>query len=173
VIIRFALAAVLAAGICTGAIGGAGPARADDPDYLALGAGAFDAFRSSTIAGEFRAEYRSKLKWWIFKPFTGVMATSEGSFYGFGGLLLDVYLGRRLVVTPSFAAGLYVEGGGKDLGHVIEFRSQVEVAYRFEDRSRLGVSFSHISNASIASTNPGAESLMLTYSMPFSRLLGR
>ena len=69
-------------------------------------------------------------------------------------VMLDVYLGRRFVVTPSFAAGLYAEGGGKDLGHVLEFRSQIEVAYRFEDRSRLGLSFSHISNASISSTTP-------------------
>ncbi len=171
--IRIAVAAALAAGIWTGAIGATGPARAEDPDYLALGAGAFDAFESSTIAGEFRAEYRSKLKWWIFKPFTGVMATTEGSFYGFGGILLDIYFGSRIVVTPSVAAGLYAEGGGKDLGHAFQVRSQIEVAYRFADRSRLGVSFSHISNVGLDDTNPGAESVMVTYALPFSRLLGR
>ncbi len=163
-----ALSVALAAAIFAAA---AGPARADDPDYLVLGAGIFD--MGEDEAGEVRLEYRSKLKWWIFKPFTGVMLTSDVAVYAYGGILLDVYFGRRIVVTPSFAVGAFEEGDGKDLGHTLEFRSQIEIAYRFADRSRLALSFSHISNASLADSNPGAQSLMLSYALPFDRLLGR
>ena len=92
------------------------------------------------------------------------------SFWG-GGVLLDIYFGRRLVFTPSFAPTLWFgETDDLDLGHVIEFRSQIEVAYRFDNRSRLGLSVSHYSNASLADENPGTESLLLNYSMPFKNL---
>ena len=41
-----------------------------------------------------------------------------------------------------------VQGDGLDLGYGLEFRSQLEIAYRFDNRSRLGVAVSHMSNAS-------------------------
>ena len=33
------------------------------------------------------------------------------------------------------------------MGHVVEFRSAVELAYRFSNRARLGLEFYHLSNA--------------------------
>ncbi len=35
------------------------------------------------------------------------------------------------------------------MGHVVEFRSAVELAYRFSNRARLGLEFYHLSNAEI------------------------
>lgn len=166
-----AAAAALAASLAAGPWAAA-PARADDPAFLTLAAGWFDMNRRKEEAAEFRLEYRSDYKLWVFKPFGGIMATSDGASYYYAGILMDIYLGRRFVVTPSFAPGAYVKGGGYDLGHVVEFRSQLEVAYRFDDRSRLGVSFSHMSNASIGDSNPGTESLMLNYSIPFDKITG-
>ena len=169
--VHLTIAAAVAAAMGIGAIICVKPAVADDPDFLALSAGVFEI--KGDHAAEFRLEYRSKLEWWIFRPFSGVMLTSDRALYGYGGILLDLYFGRRIVVTPSFAIGAFDRGHGKDLGHTVEFRSQIEVAYRFPDRSRLGISFNHLSNASISDKNPGAESLMLTYAIPFSRSLDR
>ena len=166
------LSRTVAAALALALVAGTGPARAGDPDYLSLSVGAFDVNDDMTAA-EFRLEYRSKLEWWIFRPFTGIMGNSDGGFYGYGGILLDIFFGRRFVLTPSFAIGAYDRGSGKDLGHSIEFRSQIELAYRFDDRSRLAISLNHMSNASIDEVNPGTESLMLTYALPFEILLGR
>ena len=148
---------------------GATSARADDPDFLSLSLGAFDTFDNKTAA-EGRIEYRADRNFWIFKPFSGFMATSDKAIYGYLGVLIDFYFGRRFVITPSFAPGAWSRGDGKDLGHWIEFRSQLEFAYRFDDRSRLGVSVSHYSNASLGDDNPGTESFMVNYSVPISRL---
>ena len=151
------------------------PARAqqaDDPDFVTFAGGWFDMNRQKADAAEARLEYRSDKKFLLFKPFGGVMATSDGASYYYAGILMDIYFGRRVVATPSFAPGLYVKGSGYDLGHVIEFRSQFELAYRFDDRSRLGVSFGHMSNAGIGDKNPGTESLMLNYSIPLSSITG-
>ena len=100
------------------------------------------------------------------EPMAGLMATFDGSVYLYGGVAVDIFLGRRFVLTPSFAPGLYAEGGGKDLGHVVEFRSSVKFAYRFENRARLGAELYHMSNAGLDDRNPGANALMLTYSIP-------
>ncbi|MEE8500204.1 MAG: acyloxyacyl hydrolase [Kiloniellales bacterium] len=159
---------VIALAVAAGAPGGV---RADDPSFLTLGLGYFDMNKQDNEAVDFRLEYRHGQKFWIFKPWIGVEATSDGAVYGAAGVLIDVFLGNRFVLTPSFGAGYYEEGDGKDLGHEIEFRSQIEVSYRFDDRSRLGLAFSHISNASIGADNPGVEILNVYYSVPLEGLL--
>ena len=141
-------------------------AAADDPDFLTVAVGAFDLVQDHDQAAEFRAEYRFDKKIWIVKPFVGVMGTTDSAFYGYGGFLTDIFFGRRWVLTPSLAVGYYDKGNGFDLGHEIEFRSSIELSYRFDNRTRLGVSFYHLSNASISNTNPGAEVLSIVYSIP-------
>lgn len=163
------IAALVMAALATLMIAAPGAVRAEDPDFLALSAGVFD-FDDDETSAEFRYEYRSDKKLYHIGPFVGLMANSDGGVYGFGGIYLDIFLGRRFVVTPNFAIGGYAEGNSKDLGHVLEFRSAFEIAYRFDDRSRLGVAISHISNASIDDDNPGVNSLVLTYAIPFHKL---
>jgi hypothetical protein len=42
----------------------------------------------------------------------------------------------------------------------------MEIAYEFKWKSRVGAQFYHISNASLAHKNPGAESLIFYYAIP-------
>ena len=168
----FSVAALGAAVALAAVAAGSAPARADDPAFVTLAGGWFDMNRQKAEAAEFRLEYRHDQKLWVFKPFGGVMGTSDGASYYYAGILMDIYFGKRVVLTPSFAPGYYARGSGYNLGHPLEFRSQLELAYRFDDRSRLGVSFGHMSNASIGDKNPGTESLMLNYSIPLSSITG-
>ncbi len=163
---------MLAFAITTGAmtLGAISAARAEDPSFVSFGAGYYDINKQDNTAADFRLEYRHGEKFWIFKPWIGVEGTSDGAVYGAAGVLVDIFFGTRVVVTPSFGAGYYEDGSGKDLGHEIEFRSQIEIAYRFDDRSRLGLAFSHISNASIGDENPGVEVLNVYYSLPLDGL---
>ena len=157
-------AAILAAG---------GTAGADEPDFLSLGAGVFDFNRQKDDGGEFRIEYRSRIKLGPLKPVAAASGSTTGHFLFSGGVLMDLFFGRRVVVTPSFAPGYYTGGNSDlDLGHELEFRSQIEFAYRFDDRSRLGLAVSHTSNASIWDDNPGSESAILYYSIPVESLFG-
>ena len=117
---------------CTVAFAAPQGARADDPDFLSFGGGYFDWNRQKSPAAEFRFEYRSDQKFWVFKPLAGLMGTSDGAVYAYAGVGIDVFFGRRLVVTPSFAPGYYHKGSGLELGHELKFRSQIEFAYRFE-----------------------------------------
>lgn len=148
-------------------VAGASPALAeDDPSFLSFAAGAFDVLHNNT-AGEFRGEYRFGTKLFIFKPFVGLLGTTDRAFYGYGGFLVDLYLSPRWVLMPNAAVGYYDRGNGKNLGSHTEFRTGAEIAYRFDNRSRLGFSFNHISNAGISKTNPGEEEMAIVYSIPF------
>ena len=162
---RFILAAAAALSLLFGV---AAPAVAGgDPAFLRFGAGYYD-INDDEDAGEFHFEYISDWRFWKLTPQIGVMATTDAAAYLYAGIRLDLFLGRRWVITPQFAPGLYHDGDGKDLGHVIEFRSAIEVAYRFDDRSRLGLSFYHLSNAGLDDNNPGTEVLTLHYSYPLT-----
>lgn len=140
-------------------------AQARDPAFLTFGLGTFDFSDNST--GVVSVEYQhDKPLFWELKPMGGLLGTFDGALYVYGGVAVDIFFGRRLVLTPSFAPGLYFHGGGKDLGHVIEFRSSIALAYRFDNRARLGLDLFHMSNAGLDQRNPGANTLMLTYSLP-------
>jgi lipid A 3-O-deacylase len=141
-----------------------------DPPRVALGAGAFDITpgNSSTAAtaAEFRGEYRFGDVLWFVSPFIGVMGTSDAAFYGYGGFGIDINFSPNVVLTPNVAGGFFSRGSGTDLGSWWEFRSGVELAWRFDNMSRLGLAFSHMSNAGLTKQNPGAQSLLLMYSVP-------
>ncbi len=149
-----------------------GPAQAKDPDFLSFGIGYFDFNRQKDEGAEFRVEYRSDYEVWHIRPFIAAGgATSGHGFFG-AGILMDIFLGRRVVLTPSFAPHFYFGGDEDlDLDYPIEFRSQLEIAYRFDNRSRLGLALSHYSNASLGDTNPGTETLTVYYTVPFDELL--
>ena len=168
IFIRFVIAFVLVL-----ALAGA-PLRAeDDPALVSFGLGYFDFVNQRDDALDLRLEYRHGRGLWIFRPWAGIEVTGDGGVYGVGGFLADFSIGSRLVVTPSLGVGLFADGSGHDMGHIIEFRSQIEVAYRFDDRSRLGLSIGHISNAELTERNPGSEIVSLYYNIPLDRLLGQ
>ena len=156
-------------------VGGTAHAAEDDPAFLSFAAGSFDWNRQKDTGGEFRLEYRSDEKYLGgLKPFMAAAATTNGNYFVGAGMLMDLYFGRRFVVTPSFAPHVYSGGSNDlDLDYWLEFRSQIEFAYRLDDRSRIGLAVSHYSNASLGDTNPGTESAMLYYSMPIEPLFDR
>jgi lipid A 3-O-deacylase len=120
-------------------------------------------------APEVRLEWRGRPALWWLRPMVGVMATTDSAVYGYAGLAVELWwFDKRVVLTPSAAVGAYHKGNGKDLGHTLEFRTGAALQYRFDNDSRLGVALHHLSNAGLGKNkkNPGAESLMITYSWP-------
>jgi len=138
-------------------------------DYVAVYSGLFDITQSDNSAVQFGAEYRFADIYHGLRPAIGGNVTTDGALYGYGGFFWDVPLTERIIFTPNFVAGAYSDGDGKDLHHAIEFRSGLELSYQFEQGSRLGVGFNHISNASLGDHNPGAETLLLVYQLPLGR----
>ena len=99
-------------------------------------------------------------------PITGGFITENSAVYIYTGFEWNVDMGG-LIFTPSFAPGLYSEGDGKDLGHILEFKSEVQFSYEFSKNSSLAISYNHISNASLGNKNPGANSYMFNFLKKF------
>jgi lipid A 3-O-deacylase len=140
-------------------------AKADDPDLLAIGAGAYNVLHQAKEA-QLRLEYRfSYPVLYILRPVVGALATNERSAYGYAGFRFDGRIGH-VIIMPEAVVGYWTRGAGKNLGGPAEFKTGGEFAWRFDDASRIGFLFDHISNAGFYKKNPGVESALLVYSIP-------
>ena len=99
-------------------------------------------------------------------PVTGALITADNASYIYTGVQAQYKLGG-LNFTPSFTPGLYHEGDGKDLGHIIEFKSELQISLDLTKSSQFGFSYNHISNASLGDKNPGANSYMFNFFKKF------
>ena len=95
-------------------------------------------------------------------PITGGFITENSAVYVYTGFEWNIDMGA-LAFTPSFAPGLYHKGDGKDLGHALEFKSEIQFSYNSSENTKIGISYNHVSNASIGDKNPGANSFMFNF----------
>jgi|TARA_B100000424_G_scaffold249979_1_gene224323 lipid A 3-O-deacylase len=99
-------------------------------------------------------------------PITGAMITADNATYFYTGVQAQYKIGN-LNLTPSFTPGLYDQGNGKDLGHILEFKSEVQLSLDLPKESQFGFSYNHLSNASLGEKNPGANSYMFNFLKKF------
>ena len=99
-------------------------------------------------------------------PITGGFLTENNAYYLYTGAQAEYDLGM-FTITPSFAPGYYSSGDGKDLGHSLEFKSEVQMSLNLSDSTQFGMSYNHISNASLGDKNPGANSYMINFLKQF------
>ena len=100
------------------------------------------------------------------KPVTGFMITADTASYLYTGIQAEYDIGK-FNITPSFTPGLYNQGDGKDLGHLVEFKSELQLSLDLSPDSELGFSYNHLSNASLGEKNPGANSYMFNFLKSF------
>ena len=100
-------------------------------------------------------------------PITGGFITENSAAYIYTGVEWNYDMGDNFIFTPSFTPGLYSEGDGKDLGHILEFKTEIQASYIISENSSLGMSYNHISNASLGDKNPGANSYMFNFLKTF------
>ena len=99
-------------------------------------------------------------------PVTGAMITADNASYFYTGVQANYKIGA-LNFSPSFAPGYYNEGDGKDLGHALEFKSEVQLSLELPKETQFGFSYNHLSNASLGTKNPGANSYMFNFLKKF------
>ncbi len=139
------------------------------PDHLFIGPGIFNVDKHKRRFAT-QLEYRWDLNCYNVRPLVGLLMNTDQSTYAYGGVSYDIFLGKYFVLTPSFAGGLYAKGRGRNLGFPFNFRSALEIAYIFSDQMRFGAQFSHISNASLGHRNPGVDSLIFFFGIPFANV---
>jgi len=101
-----------------------------------------------------------------FSPVSGGFMTGDNSVYLYTGVEGQYGIGR-LKILPSFTPGYYEKGNGKDLGSALEFKSEIKFGLDIFENSRLGYSYSHISNNEWGDRNPGTDNQQITFSKNF------
>ena len=109
----------------------------------------------------FRNSFLGKLS-----PITGCWLTDNNSVYLYTGAQAEYNIGL-VTITPSFAPGYYNAGDAKDLGSPLEFKSEIQMSLNLSDSTEFGMSYNHISNASLGDKNPGANSYMINFLKQF------
>jgi Lipid A 3-O-deacylase (PagL) len=111
-------------------------------------------------------QIRPPWHWSLVRPTFGLLTSANGGAYVFSGLVVEIPLPAGFELTPGFAPGVVLASSGGDLGYPVEFRSSLEVSWSPGPAMRLGLAFSHISNAHLGDRNPGVETLMLSFVFP-------
>ena len=99
-------------------------------------------------------------------PVSGALITTDNAAYFYTGVQAQYKIGK-FNLTPSFTPGFYKKGDGKDLGHALEFKSEVQLSLNLFENSQFGMSYNHISNASLGDKNPGANSYVFNFLTKF------
>lgn len=138
------------------------------PSYLEADLGAFNIRGSedhdAAMVGE--AEFRYGRRRLFLGPVAGIVANTQGAVFGYIGIYTDIFVGRHIVITPLAGLGGYDRGSSLDLGGTFAFRLSAELAYQFDNQSRAGLKFGHISNAGLYAKDPGEDELLVSYSVP-------
>jgi len=101
-----------------------------------------------------------------FSPITGGFVTDKNSIYLYTGVQAQYEIGLMNIV-PSFAPGYYDAGNGKDLGMSLEFKSELKLSFDIFEDSKIGYSYSHISNNDWGDRNPGTDNQQISFSKIF------
>ena len=109
----------------------------------------------------FRNTFLGKLS-----PVSGGFMTGDSSVYLYTGIEGQYGIGR-LKILPSFTPGYYEKGDGKDLGSALEFKSEIKIGLDIFENSKLGYSYSHISNNEWGDRNPGTDNQQIIFSKNF------
>ena len=95
-------------------------------------------------------------------PITGAQLMANNATYVYSGVQAQYKLGK-LNFNPSFTPGLYGEGDGKNLGHTLNFKTELQLTVDMFKNTEFGVKYNHLSNGGIGDKNPGANSYMLNF----------
>jgi len=133
-------------------------------------AGRINVSRGDNSSQQYGAEYRFKTMFrpWGFslRPAVGFTVANDSAKYYYTDLKHDFYLNDNWIIMPSFGVGYFKSSKEIKLGSKLEFRSGVELAYKFKNHVRAGFAIFHLSNASTAKNNPGTEVAVFSLSIP-------
>ena len=121
---------------------------------------------SKTTEAYFRYDTRTRRG-----PLGSALGASFGGdgekWIGFGATYRLQQSDNPLFAELHFMPGVYLDGGGFDLGGALEFRSGIEFGYEASNGVRVGLSYDHKSNGGTYDQNPRVETIQIRLSILF------
>ncbi|GGK72484.1 acyloxyacyl hydrolase [Amphritea balenae] len=140
-------------------------AIAGSADEIAVSAGIFEVTKEEVT--QYGIEYRGAPRdsFYNIRPAVGIEVNDDGGYWVYGGIRYDFNLNNDWDLTPHAAVSWYEAGDSNDLGGELQFRSGLDLSFRLNELSRIGLGVTHLSNAGANEKNPGANSVFITYSV--------
>ena len=142
--------------------------------FFGLSVGMYDPFTHSNAATSFNLEWQPGVQVAGFlQPLFGALMTTDGTLMGYGGIGVPFKFGnsKQFMIMPSVAVGAYEEGDGFDLDSTLAFRVGAELAYIFEDKSRIGINTHVLTNGRSFGRDDRTEVIGLAYTTPLDALI--
>lgn len=141
-----------------------------DGPILNVGIGQVGLDHNSEHATRYGVEYRARAYTrWKLVPGVGVAVDDSGASFVYMDVRHHFWFGDRWLIAPSFGVGFLDASEKVQLGSRVEFRSGLELGYRFHDAYRIGLAFFHVSNSGLSDRNPGAQVLQVSLYIPLRR----
>lgn len=141
--------------------------------FFGLSVGTYDLITHPSKSTAFNIEWQPGVKIaGNLQPLFGAMATTKGALLGYAGLGVPFNITDHVFLMPSLALGAYKDGGDYNLGRSIVERGGAELAYQFDDKSRLGLNFDVLTNGTSLQAVDRTEMVLLTYTIPLNTLSG-
>lgn len=139
--------------------------------FFGLSVGMYDPVTHNEKAAAFNLEWQPGVKIAGFlQPIFGAIVTTNGAMLGYGGLGVPFKVTDHVMLMPSIAMGAYRKGGGYDLGRTLAYRIGTELAYEFQDKSRIGLNLHILTNGRSTGREDRTEVFGLTYTTPFNMM---
>ncbi|MFH1158795.1 MAG: hypothetical protein V1721_07980 [Pseudomonadota bacterium] len=136
--------------------------------FFGLSVGMYDPFTHAEKASSFNLEWQPGVRIaGVLQPIFGAVAATNGSLLGYGGIGVPFNITDRVFMLPSIAVGAYKKGDGYDLDGSLAFRIGTELAYRFDDKSRIGLNMHILTNGTSLGRGDRTEIIGIAYTMPF------
>ena len=143
-------------------------ARGDEAARYSIATGGLNS-NSSWDGGELYLRYDLPVSYGPFQPVVGASITDTTDLWVGAGFASTIEFGDSgWYAQGSLMPGLYAQGDGIDLGHVVEFRSGLELGYETSRGLRIALSYDHRSNASLDDVNPGVDLFAVRVSVPLN-----
>lgn len=143
-------------------------ARGPETARYSIATGALQS-QNTWDGGEVYLRYDLPVSYGPFQPVIGASVTESTDLWVGAGLAATIPFGDSgWYAQGSLMPGLYARGDGVDLGHVVEFRSGIELGYENSRGMRIALSYDHRSNASLDTVNPGVDLFSVRVSVPLN-----
>src|SRR5690606_11434230 len=113
---------------------------AENYHRIALSAGELGLADRLRYPGRYGIEYQAiPYTDWKLIPALGFIWAESGANMTYAAVRRDFWLSDRWSLTPTTGLGVFQESEELKLGHELEFRSGIELAYNFGNHYRLGL----------------------------------